>query len=150
MIYLLITAGIFFLDGGIKRRIDKKYSRKVQHPHLRGAVILEKYYNDGAALNFLAKKPKLMRGIHTIVLAGVGICYYLLLHRNGKPLEKAGVAMLFGGGCSNLYDRYTKGHVVDYVRINKGPKWLKNIIFNVSDFCIFIGALMAVAGNGGR
>lgn len=77
MIYLLITAGIFFLDGGIKRRIDKKYSRKVRHPHLRGAVILEKYYNDGAALNFLAKKPKLMRGIHTIVLAGVGICYYL-------------------------------------------------------------------------
>ena len=59
---------------------------------------------------------------------------------------KTGVALLLGGGLSNLYDRYTKGHVVDYFHINIGPKRLRNIIFNISDFCVFIGALLAVAG----
>lgn len=55
--------------------------------------------------------------------------------------------MLFGGGLSNLYDRYTKGHVVDYFHINIGPKWLRNIIFNVSDFFIFLGVILAAIGS---
>ena len=56
-------------------------------------------------------------------------------------------ALLLGGGLNNLYDRYTKGHVVDYFHLNFGPKWLRAIVFNISDFCIFIGALLAVAGS---
>ena len=55
--------------------------------------------------------------------------------------------MLAGGGLSNLYDRYTKHHVVDYVRFQTGPKWFRRIIFNVSDFFIFIGAVLAVIGS---
>lgn len=55
--------------------------------------------------------------------------------------------MLAGGGLSNLYDRYTKYHVVDYVRFQTGPKWFQRIIFNVSDFFIFIGAVLAVIGS---
>ena len=57
------------------------------------------------------------------------------------------LALLLGGGLNNLYDRYTKGHVVDYFHLNFGPKWLRAIVFNISDFCIFIGALLAVAGS---
>ena len=55
--------------------------------------------------------------------------------------------MLAGGGLSNLYDRYTKHLVVDYVRFQTGPKWFRRIIFNVSDFFIFIGAVLAVIGS---
>lgn len=146
MIYLFITAGVFLLDFGIKHYMDKKYARKVQHPRFCGRIILEKYYNNGAALNLLAKKPKIMRLLHTLILFAAGIVYYLLLRMTGKPLEKTGMALLLGGGMSNLYDRYTKGHVVDYFHINIGPKWLRKIIFNLSDFCIFTGALLAVIG----
>ena len=66
---------------------------------------------------------------------------------SGHALEETGVALLLGGGLNNLYDRYTKGHVVDYFHLNFGPKWLRAIVFNISDFCIFIGALLAVAGS---
>ena len=62
------------------------------------------------------------------------------------PIEFT-IAMLAGGGLSNLYDRYTKHHVVDYVRFQTGPKWFRRIIFNVSDFFIFIGAVLAVIGS---
>lgn len=147
MLYFLITAGVFLADLCIKYYIDKKYARKVQHPRLGGSIILEKYYNNGATLNLLSHRPKLMRLLHTIVLVTVGILSYFPMRLSGRPLEKTGIALLLGGGLSNLFDRYTKGHVVDYFHINIGPKPLRRIIFNISDFCIFIGALLSVIGQ---
>lgn len=146
MIYLILTVGIFLLDFFLKRHIDSKYARKVQHPRLNGRIILEKYYNKGAALNLLAKRPLIMRALHTAILVVVGIAYYLALKVSGRPLTKTGLAFLMGGGASNLFDRYTKGHVVDYFRINIGSKRLRRIIFNISDFFVFIGALLAAIG----
>lgn len=147
MIYLLITIGVFLTDLAIKHFVDRKYARKVRHPRLGGRIILEKYYNNGAALNLLERKPGLMRLLHSAAIVLVGIFSYFLMRVSGRPLEKTGVALLLGGGLSNLYDRYTKGHVVDYFHINIGPKRLRRIIFNLSDFCVFIGALLAVAGS---
>lgn len=147
MLYLFITAGIFLLDFIIKTYMDKKYARKVQHPRLNGAIILEKYYNRGAALNLLDKRPKILKFLHTFILIIVGAVYYFFIRHSNRPVAKTGLALLLGGGLSNLCDRYTKGHVVDYFRINIGPKWLRRIIFNISDFCVFIGALLAVLGS---
>lgn len=147
MIYLLITAGVFLLDFFIKRYVDRNYQRKDAHPHLGSRIIIEKYYNEGAALNFLAKKPKVLKMLHTAMIVLVGIAYYFLLRTPGRKLGKTGMALLAGGGISNLYDRYSKGHVIDYFRINAGPKRLRRVIFNISDFCIFIGALIAAVGS---
>ncbi len=144
MIYLIITASIFVSDLMLKAYIDKKYHRGVKHSRLNGAIILEKYYNRGAALNLLSKRPNFLKLLQTLLLVTVGIFYYLTLRFSKKPLAKAGCALLFGGGLSNLFDRYANGHVIDYFRINRGPKWLKRIIFNISDFCIFIGAILTV------
>ncbi len=144
MIYLIITASIFVSDLMLKAYIDKKYHRGVKHSRLNGAIILEKYYNRGAALNLLSKRPNFLKLLQTLLLVTVGIFYYLTLRFSKKPLAKTGCALLFGGGLSNLFDRYANGHVIDYFRINRGPKWLKRIIFNISDFCIFIGAILTV------
>lgn len=146
MIYLLITAGVFLADFAIKRHMDQTYARKVRHLRCHGRLILEKYYNDGAALNLLAKKPRVMRRLHTLLVIILCIFYYFLMRISGKPLQKTGIALLLGGGINNLFDRYTKGHVVDYFRFNTGPKWLRRIVFNISDFCVFTGTLLAVLG----
>ena len=130
MVYFAITAAIFTLDFFLKKYIDKKYARKVKNPRLGGMICIEKFYNKGATLNLLAK-----------------VVYYFAMRMTGKKLTKTGLAMLAGGGLSNLYDRYTKHHVVDYVRFQTGPKWFRRIIFNVSDFFIFIGAVLAVIGS---
>lgn len=148
MIFIGITIGAFLLDFFVKRYIEQKYARKVVHSRCRNKVLIEKYYNNGAALNLLAKKPKVMRGIHTMLMVIVGILYYFVLKTTGKPLEKTGMALLAGGGLNNLLDRYTKGHVVDYVRFNFGPKRFRKIVFNISDFFIFLGALLTVVGSG--
>ena len=98
MVYAIIAGGVFLSDLILKRYMDKKYARKVRHPRLGGRIVLEKYYNEGAALNFMVKKPKLLRIIHTVILVVVGIFSYFLMRLNGHALEKTGVALLLGGG----------------------------------------------------
>lgn len=147
MIYIGITAAIFLLDFFLKKYVDRKYELRKKHRCCNGKVEIEKYYNNGATLNLLAKHPKAMTAIHSVIMAFVAVVYYFAMRMTGKKLTKTGLAMLVGGGLSNLYDRYTKHHVVDYVRFQTGPKWFRRIIFNVSDFFIFIGAVLAVIGS---
>lgn len=146
MIYLILTAFIFLTDFFVKKYIDKKYARKVTHPRCGGKIILEKYYNNGAALGLLHRSPALLRAIQTVIIVIAGTIFYLFMKVPGKQLSKTGLALLMGGGANNLYDRYTKGHVVDYFHLNFGPKRLRRIIFNLSDFAIFIGALLTALG----
>lgn len=55
MPYILIARIAFGSDFWIKRHMDRKYARYVVHPGRRNKILIEKYYNRGAALNFLAK-----------------------------------------------------------------------------------------------
>ncbi len=144
MIYLGIIAGIFGLDYFIKRYVDKNRELMEETPILKGKVIIRKYYNKGAALNFLAKKPERMRQIQTLLMAAAGGSFFTLLSRRGDKGVKTALAMILGGGASNLYDRVKKGHVVDYFSFKTRSRRLSGIIFNVSDFFVFAGALLLV------
>lgn len=162
VVYLLVTAGVVLLDSEIKRYVDRTYACGESHPlggresRQRsgageadcgvGRIVIEKYYNRGAALNFLEKQPERMRVLHAGMLCVAGTCYAVLLCLPGRRLQKAGLALLVGGGASNLCDRLFKGHVVDYFRIDAGPRRFRRTIFNISDFCVFAGALLAAAG----
>lgn len=146
MIYPLITAAVFLLDSAAKLLADRTLDTGAKHPHLSGRLVIEKYYNRGAALGFLAKRPRLLRSVQASMMLAVGCAYGALLRLPGRPLAKTGLALIFGGGASNLLDRCTKGYVVDYVHLNFGPRRFRRIIYNISDFCIFIGSFLAVIG----
>ena len=148
MIYLIMITAAFLPDFFINRRIDEKMKIGERRPAFHNKIIFEKYYNKGAALNLLADKPKLMRMIHTILLLFICAVCYLSTRVTGREAGKAGLALIAGGGLNNLTDRYAKGHVVDYVRFRFGPKRLQKIVFNLSDFFIFIGAVLTVIGYG--
>lgn len=147
MIYLAVVAGIFALDFLIKRHIEKNYVGRVRHKKLHNKIYIEKYYNNGAALNFLAKRPRLLTLLHTLAMIFMCVMFYMYLRLSGKELAKTGLSFLIGGGLSNLFDRYTKGHVVDYVGFCFGPKWFQRIVYNISDFFVFIGAALMVIGH---
>ena len=59
---------------------------------------------------------------------------------------RVGLSLLLGGAFSNTYDRLKRKYVVDYVSF--GVKWkkLRQVVFNISDFCIITGALLAILG----
>ena len=70
MIYLGIAAAAFFSDFFLKKHMDRKYARKVTHKRCGGKIIIEKFYNKGATMNFLSGRPGAMRVIHTASSAG--------------------------------------------------------------------------------
>ncbi len=144
MIYLIIPAGIFLLDYMVKRRVDKTKELGESEEICDGKIILQKYYNEGATLNLMAKKPKLVTTIHAVILGVLAVGYALILRLKAEGGLKVGLGMMLGGGLSNLYDRITKKHVVDYFSFNVKWKKLKNIIFNISDLFIFLGGIITV------
>ncbi len=147
MVYLGIIAGIFVLDFYIKKYIDEKYKIRKRHALFGNLIYIQKYYNKGAAVNLLEAHPKLLKGIHTLLIVVVSVWFYFSMKKPDGVLEKMGTAFLIGGGLNNLYDRYTKGHVVDYIKFEFGPAWFRRLIFNVSDFFVFIGGILAVLGQ---
>lgn len=144
MIYIIGAAAIFILDYFIKGNADKKRKIGEEQEVLGGKVILTKYHNKGAALNFLAKRPGILTLIHTGLWGFLAGIFAVLFGKKENPGLLAGLALMLGGGASNLFDRINRGHVIDYVSF--GVKWKKfrNIVFNVSDFFIFLGAALAV------
>lgn len=147
MLYIGIAVAVFILDFFIKRYVDKTYTRKERHPKLGNKIYIQKYYNNGAVLNFLEKKPGVLKAFQSVLFVAVSIWFYISLRRNDSGIGRSGLSLLLGGAASNLLDRYTKGHVVDYVGFSFGPKWFQRIIFNVSDFFIFLGSVLIVIGN---
>ncbi len=143
MKYLLLVVSIFGLDEGIKQRIDKKEPLRKERRVPKLPVVIEKYYNNGAALNLLAKNPKIMLGLHSACMAGLMTIYGFVL-RKGNTGLKTGMSMMVGGGLSNLWDRIHKKHVVDYIRFDTPWKRFSRIVFNISDFFIFIGAAVSM------
>lgn len=146
MVYLFVPMGIFLIDAVVKKYVERRYARRVRHSRVRNKIVIEKYYNHGAALNFMEKRPKKLLALHGGMLLLTAALHGRLLRKNAHPLAKTGTALMLGGGASNLYDRMGKGHVIDYFHVNAGPKRFRRIVFNLSDFCIFAGALLTVIG----
>ena len=144
MIYFAIAVSVFLLDFLVKRQVEKKREMGAETPICGGHVILRKYYNDGMAFDRLSRWPRLVRvlcGCTMAVLCGI---WALLLRRKENRGLKLGLSLVIGGGASNLYDRFTKGHVVDYFSIKSRFAKLFRIIFNISDWFIFAGSICMV------
>lgn len=144
MIYIACAVGVFLLDLFIKEKIDRSRTLNEEKEICGRKIILTKYYNRGAMLNFLAGRPKVMTGIHTAIIAGIAAVYAVVLKTRSNPGLKLGLSLMLGGGLSNLYDRYKRHHVVDYFRFQVRFQRLRNIVFNISDLFVFLGGILVV------
>ena len=59
---------------------------------------------------------------------------------------RVGGTLVWGGELSNLNERITKGYVTDYFSFNVKSEKLRRIVFNISDMCIAVGAVLAALG----
>lgn len=143
---LTIFTGEFFWKNHVEKEIPEGSSKRV----LRNAIILTKYHNRGAALNTGEKRPEIVKWISVALTGAATVVFVCSFGFAGRRLLKAGLSLLLGGAFSNTYDRLKRGYVVDYFRLNVPVKRIRNLIFNVSDFCIMLGAMLAVLGEGVR
>ncbi len=147
MIYALIAAGIFFLDMGIKNLIEKKVPEGATKEIGRGCLLLRKHHNKGAFLNMGEKKSGFVAILSIALTLAMTVLFLVTFSFRGSRLLKSGLALLLGGAYSNTYDRMRRHYVVDYVSFPVKNKAIRSIVFNISDFCIMIGALLMVLGS---
>lgn len=144
MIYVVIAVLIFVVEFAIKFFVEKLGGEQVRTPIFDGRMYLTKYHNEGAFLNFGAKKKVAVKYVSLALTAGCLLIFVFTLGRRGKHLLKLGLSMMLGGAFSNTYDRMVRRYVVDYVGFQVKNKKFSNTIFNLSDFCIMIGAALTV------
>lgn len=140
MFYLILIAGIFLTEWKIKNYIEKNKEMHKKEEILGGNIVIERYHNKGAMLNFLENDVKVVKTISCTLLGVISLIFLFLLPKKGDKLLKFAMALILGGALSNVVDRFTRGYVVDYFSF----KFLKKIVFNISDICIFIGSGFAV------
>lgn len=144
MIWILIGTAVFFIDYKIKKWAEENLKGKKRQPIGKTGCSLVLLHNKGFAGSRLKEKPEAVKVIHTIILAVFGVlCVALGYFKKGNELTALGLSLILGGGASNLYDRWKKGHVTDYL----GLPVAKKLVFNFSDLCIFAGAVLALIGE---
>lgn len=148
MRYILLIAGIFGVELGIKNHVEKHRKEGEERPALGGALLLRKYHNRGAFLDMGERVRPLVAFVSVLLSLVMTAVFVMTLGSRGSAVLKTGLALLLGGAYSNTYDRLRRKYVVDYFSF--GVKWqkLRRVVFNLSDFCIAVGAMMLVLGSG--
>lgn len=139
--YLMIIPAVFGTDVMLKKKSEEKklpIEKEGNDP-----IIWRNYHNTGAMLNFGAGKS-FVKVLSFVFTAAVTVYFIITLGHRGKNLLKAGLALVLGGAYSNMYDRMRKDYVVDYISFRCRWKRFSNIVFNIGDFAIMAGALLAV------
>lgn len=135
-------------DLFIKARIEKKIAEHETRPLLGGKVLLRNHHNKGAMLNLGQRRRGAIVVLSLAMTAILAVLFVLSLGTRGNTLLRVGLSLLLGGAFSNTYDRLKRKYVVDYLSFGVRWKRFRAIVFNISDFCIIIGALLAALGYG--
>lgn len=139
---VVIVLFVVMLDGAIKYYMD---TREEQFSWKRKCCTIRRCRNKGAMNSMGEDRPDVVRKLSVVVLLGVFVNWLELLFHRGNRLQKMGGSLLLGGSSSNVLDRLTRHYVVDYIHIDK--PWIRKIIFNISDVCIFLGGLLYLLGE---
>ena len=141
---LAVLFGCVGCDQAIKS-VAQSYLPPAQVWSFAGdSVRLQLAHNTGAFLSLGASLTPEMRNV--LFTLGVGcllavLLAYTLLAKGLNPAGRLGMALVVGGGLSNLADRWFHGgYVVDFLNLGIGS--LRTGIFNLADVAICAGVAL--------
>lgn len=147
MLYIVLALAVFGIDQFFKKYTEDNKVLNEEEKIWKGKIILTKYYNKGAFLNFLDQWPNGVLAFSSTMLGAVLAFFAMVLSKKKCRLLKAGAAFLAGGASSNVLDRTRKGKVVDYFSFHSEKcKKINQIVFNLADLAIFLGGILAALG----
>lgn len=146
MKFYLTALSIFTADECLKRTAEKRRNAE-ERTVLSGKVILRSHHNKGICLNLFDRRPDLVAFFSVLLTAAAAVRVFQVRKNPSQKLYAAGLSLVLGGALSNTWDRIHRKYVVDYFSFNCRWKWLRNLVFNLSDLCIFAGSLAAVIGR---
>lgn len=132
MIYAIIIVGVIVLD-----RVVKAVVRSGFEPGETAAVLGDFFHityvqNKGVAFSMLYGKETVILIITAVLMVAV-LVVLIGFHRKFPAMFNTGLALVCGGGLSNIIDRKAYGYVVDMFDFGWFP------VFNVADICICVG-----------
>lgn len=146
-IWLQLALGLFQTDLAVKHEIETNPEFDRKRTFLNDRVQVFRFHNDGTAgSRFRGHMPAIIKSSGLLTIGCIA-AFLRLLRKEGYTVQKLGFSLLTGGALSNLYDRCKKGYVVDYVSFRTPWKWLSSLVFNLSDFFIFAGAILICLGQ---
>lgn len=147
MSLILLIMTVLLADLGIKSVIEEadptEFPKELSGS--RGLVMLHRNHNYGFPMGVFQNRPELVKHVPVAVLSAVAGIFFWIYPKKGLGVEKIGASLVLGGGLSNLYDRVKRGYVVDYFSVR--AKGLKNLVFNIADVCIFLGAALLIVSE---
>lgn len=151
VLFVTLASVICFGDLYIKNQVEKyipaKGNGKNESELLGGRLLLRRHHNRGMVLNAGEKRQPVVAAVSLTLTVMLTAVFLISLGHRGNNLLRAGLSLLLGGAFSNTYDRLKRKYVVDYLSFGVRWKGLRKIVFNLSDFCIIIGALLAALGS---
>ncbi len=145
--FAALASGIFALELLIKNKIEKSLEEGEEKPFFKGRLLIKKYHNKGAFLDVGSGRRRAVAFLSLCLTLFMTVVFLSTFSLRGNSTLKAGLALLLGGAYSNTYDRLARNYVVDYVSFPVKNGRFRRIVFNISDFCIMIGALFMALGE---
>ena len=132
MIYAVIIAAVIALD-----RIVKAMVRSGFEPGDTVAVLGDFFHityvqNRGVAFSMLYGHQTVILIMTGVLLAAV-LVFLIGFNKKFPAVFNTGLALVCGGGLSNIIDRTAYGYVVDMLDFGSFP------VFNAADVCICVG-----------
>ena len=142
-VFLVVAFVTFLLD-----RVTKILAvKELHHPVdlIPGFLTLRFVENRGAAFSLFAGSSETVRKLFLLVIpvaVVLAVFYYAFTRRELSLRLSVALGLIAGGALGNLYDRFLKGSVVDFIDFHLGSYHYPT--FNVADVGVFLGTVLLI------
>ncbi|HFQ61822.1 MAG TPA: lipoprotein signal peptidase [Epsilonproteobacteria bacterium] len=131
-VFFLVLLGTFIIDQNIKTLFVEGYY------HAGECIDLELHYNKGVAFSMFAFLGSYLKWIQVLL---VGVLLFVIFKEGYLKRYAFPAGLLIGGALGNVYDRFMREGVVDYVAWHCGFDYA---VFNFADVAIDIAVVLIV------
>lgn len=145
IIGLAVAALVFGIDRYVKwAMVAKLQLRDVQTIEIVSFFNLHWTENRGVSLGMLTAESMEMRWLLVAATSAVALVVLIWMMREKIFGDIFALALVLGGALGNIFDRASKGYVIDYADLHFG-EFRPFLIFNIADACITIGVVIILA-----
>jgi len=132
IIFGLALIGVFFIDQGLKDLFEAGFNWQSK------CISLELHYNRGVAFSMFSALGGYLKWIQIALIA---LLSYFIVKEKWLKRYPLSVGLLAGGALGNIFDRFTKEGVVDFVYWHCGFNFA---VFNFADVMIDFGIALII------
>lgn len=146
-------AGVLFLADEIMKTYAEQNLDTGEEKELTDRIVLRNVLNRGMCLGILSGRADLVKAASAGSAAAVTALYTGAVLSEKNFWVKEGLTLMAAGAWSNTFDRFVRGHVVDYIGFKGTENKLAKLTCNLGDLLLAAGALLYIAASlltGGR